>query len=109
MGLDPKVLTDILNVSSGQCWVTSKNNPVPGVMPGPASNGYKGGFAIELATGVIDLAVKTAESVNAKMTLAPAVQHAFHSACEDPRCKGLDARVMYRWVSDTNAGAEEES
>lgn len=110
MGLDPKVLTDILNVSSGQCWVTSKNNPVPGVQPdAPASKGYKGGFAIELATSVIELGVKTAESVDAKLTLAPALLHAFQSACEDPRCKGLDARVMYRWVSDTNAGAIEES
>ncbi|KAL6362959.1 hypothetical protein LRP88_02359 [Fusarium phalaenopsidis] len=30
-GLDPKTLTDVINASGGQCWVTSKSNPVPGV------------------------------------------------------------------------------
>lgn len=28
MGLDVKLLTDVINVSGGQCWVTSKSNPV---------------------------------------------------------------------------------
>lgn len=62
-----------------------------------------------MASGVIDLAVKTAASVDAKLTLAPALQSAFHAACQDSRCKGLDARVIYRWVSDTNAGAGDVS
>ena len=107
MGIDPKKLTDIISASSGQNWVISKNNPVPGVQSDSvASRGYKGGFAIELAAGCIDLALKGAETVGAKMTLGPTLQNAYHEAMEDPRCKGLDARSIYRWVSDTNAGAQ---
>lgn len=101
LGLDPKKLTDIINASSGQSWTTLKNNPVPGVQADSvASRGYKGGFAIELAAGCIDLAMKGAEDVGAKMTLGPSLQGAFHDAMEDPRCKGLDARSIYRWVSE---------
>ena len=99
-GLDPKMLTDIINVSSGQSWITSKNNPVPGVQEGSvASRGYRGGFAIELAAGCVDLAMKGAVDVGAKMTLGPSLQAAFHEAMGDPKCKGLDARSIYRWVS----------
>ena len=44
MGLDLKLLTDVINVSGGQCWVTSKSNPVPGIHANaPASRDYEGG------------------------------------------------------------------
>ena len=101
MGIDPKKLTDIINASSGMSWCTLKNNPVPGVQPdSTASRGYKGGFAIELATGCIDLAVKGAEDCGAKLALGTALQEAWHMAQEDPRCRGLDARSIYRWISE---------
>ena len=103
MGLDPKMLTDIVNASSGMSWITAKNNPVPGVQPDSvASRGYKGGFAIELAAGCIDLASKMAEDANATLALGPTSQKIWHTAMEDPRCKGLDARSVYRWISDTD-------
>ena len=105
MGIDPKKLTDIINASSGQSWCTLKNNPVPGVQPDSvASRGYKGGFAIELAAGCIDLAVKGAEDVGAKLVLGDALQRTWHEAMEDPKCKGMDARVIYRWISEADAG-----
>lgn len=31
MGIDPSKLTSIINASSGQTWITMRNNPVPGV------------------------------------------------------------------------------
>ena len=104
-GVDPVLLTKIINASSGQSWVMSKNHPVPGVQKGSvASGGYKGGFAIELAAGCIDLAMKGANDVGAKMTLGPVTQQAFHEAMEDKRCKGLDARSIYRIVSGWEEG-----
>ena len=107
MGIDPKMLTEIINASSGQSWVSSKNNPVPGVQPDSvASRGYKGGFAIELASGCIDLAVKGANDAGAKLALGSTLQTTWHEAMEDPRCKGFDARSIYRWISDTNAGGD---
>lgn len=42
-GLDPKVLSDIMKVSSGGNWTLNKYNPCPGVMDAvPSSHGYQG-------------------------------------------------------------------
>ncbi|WP_076539850.1 3-hydroxyisobutyrate dehydrogenase [Shewanella sp. UCD-KL21] len=48
-GLDPKVLSDIMKVSSGGNWTLEKYNPCPDVMDNvPASNDYQGGFMVDL-------------------------------------------------------------
>ncbi|KEI71654.1 3-hydroxyisobutyrate dehydrogenase [Endozoicomonas elysicola] len=60
-GLDPAVLSEIMNKSSGGNWVLEKYNPVPGVMPqAPASNGYQGGFMVGLMAKDLDLALNAA-------------------------------------------------
>ncbi|GAA5194206.1 3-hydroxyisobutyrate dehydrogenase [Ferrimonas gelatinilytica] len=60
-GLDPKVLSDIMQVSSGGNWTLEKYNPCPGVMPqAPASNGYQGGFMVDLMAKDLGLAMETA-------------------------------------------------
>ncbi len=49
LGMDPKRLTDIINVASGRCWSSDTYNPCPGVMDGvPSSNNYEGGFGTTL-------------------------------------------------------------
>ncbi|KAM9776601.1 3-hydroxyisobutyrate dehydrogenase a isoform 1-T1 [Syngnathus typhle] len=49
LGLDPKLLAKILNMSSGRCWASDSYNPVPGVMEGvPSANNYQGGFGTTL-------------------------------------------------------------
>ena len=54
LGLDPKMLAKILNMSSGRCWSSEVYNPCPGVLDGvPSSNQYKGGFGTALMTKVI--------------------------------------------------------
>ena len=53
LGLDPKMLAKILNMSSGRCWSSEVYNPCPGVLEGvPSSNQYKGGFGTALMTKV---------------------------------------------------------
>ena len=53
LGLDPKMLAKILNMSSGRCWSSDTYNPCPGVIEGvPSSNNYKGGFGTALMTKV---------------------------------------------------------
>ncbi|PMG31242.1 3-hydroxyisobutyrate dehydrogenase [Shewanella sp. 10N.286.52.C2] len=48
-GLDPKVLSDIMKVSSGGNWTLEKYNPCPDVMENvPSSNDYQGGFMVDL-------------------------------------------------------------
>ncbi|MBO1272966.1 3-hydroxyisobutyrate dehydrogenase [Shewanella sp. 4t3-1-2LB] len=60
-GLDPKVLSDIMKVSSGGNWALEKYNPCPGVMPEvPASKGYQGGFMVDLMVKDLGLSQETA-------------------------------------------------
>ncbi|KAJ3033462.1 hypothetical protein HK097_004835, partial [Rhizophlyctis rosea] len=62
LGMDPHLLTQILNTSSGRCWSTDTYNPVPGVMPNvPASRDYEGGFGNSLMAKDLGLAVEAAK------------------------------------------------
>ncbi|XP_054721606.1 3-hydroxyisobutyrate dehydrogenase, mitochondrial-like isoform X2 [Uloborus diversus] len=57
LGLDPKMMSKILNMSSGRCWASEVYNPVPGVMEKvPSSNDYQGGFGTALMAKDLGLA-----------------------------------------------------
>lgn len=100
-GLDPKLLTDVINVSGGQCWVTSKSNPVPGVQPNvPSSRNYEDGFRIELCAKVLGMGTDLAKMVGAKTILDAPTQTAFQEVIADKRYKGKDARVVYKWLNE---------
>jgi 3-hydroxyisobutyrate dehydrogenase len=60
-GLDPKVLTEIMTLSSGQNWALDHKNPWPGIKPNmPAANGYQGGFSVDHMLKDLGLAALTA-------------------------------------------------
>ena len=64
LGIDPKVLSDILSVSTGNCWAVSACNPRPrpGILPdSPASKNYEGGFQTALMRKDLDLALSCAK------------------------------------------------
>ena len=57
-GLDPSVLSQIMLQSSGSNWALQKYNPYPNVMEGvPSSNGYQGGFQVDLMYKDLGLAM----------------------------------------------------
>ncbi|MBA6413485.1 3-hydroxyisobutyrate dehydrogenase [Parahaliea sp. F7430] len=61
-GLDPKVLSEIMQASSGRNWSLELYNPYPGVMEtAPASNNYKPGFMVDLMVKDLGLAQEVAE------------------------------------------------
>ena len=60
-GLDPKVLSEIMKVSSGGNWTLDKYNPCPDVMPNvPSSNDYQGGFMVDLMVKDLGLSQEAA-------------------------------------------------
>ncbi len=60
-GLDPKVMSQIMQKSSGSNWTLEKYNPCPDIMPNvPSSNGYQGGFMVNLMNKDLGLAMDTA-------------------------------------------------
>ena len=45
LGIDPKILMNILAVSTSACWCITANNPRPGNLPNtPSTKNYNGGF-----------------------------------------------------------------
>jgi 3-hydroxyisobutyrate dehydrogenase len=62
LGVDLKKFHEIVNSSTGQCWTSSKYNPVPGLMENvPASRHYNGGFMTDLMMKDLGLAVDAAK------------------------------------------------
>ncbi|KAK3943330.1 3-hydroxyisobutyrate dehydrogenase [Diplogelasinospora grovesii] len=98
-GLDPKVLAGVINVSTGKCWPSEVNNPVPGVVEtAPSSRDYKGGFGIGLMRKDLRLAMLAAQEADAKLALADRAKEVYEEAEKEEQCKGRDFSVVYRWL-----------
>lgn len=69
-GMDPAELSAVMAKSSGRNWVLELYNPCPGVMEKvPASNGYQGGFGVDLMLKDLGLAVENSLAVGASVPL----------------------------------------
>ena len=83
LGLDPKVLSDIIAKSSGRNWALEVYNPWPGVMENaPASRGYSGGFGTDLMLKDLGLALEGAIASRTPTPMGAAARslYALHSA-----------------------------
>lgn len=98
-GLDPMALAGLINASTGRCWPSAVNNPVPGVVDGaPAGKDYAGGFAVELMAKDLRLALDTAGQSGAKLALGERAAEVYEEVAKDAGCKGKDFSVLYRWL-----------
>ena len=96
-GLDPKTLSDVINKSSGMNWNSLNHNPVKGVNPKASSaKDFKPGFTTELAAGVITDAVQLMDQVGSRTVLAPTVKGVFDRALISDKCKGMEARSVWK-------------
>lgn len=100
-GLNPRTLASVVNVSTGHCYNSSKENPVKGVTEkASASRDFEGGFSIELCKGVVEMALQLGEQVGARSVLKDVVLNTLNAAAEDPRCQGKDYRSIYLHLAD---------
>lgn len=98
-GMSPRVLADIFHTSTAQSAICDKWCPVPGIVPdAPSSHGYEGGFKVQLMRKDFNLAVEAAKRVGAKLVLGDIGLETYTRAMEDPRCRDLDSRVVYRYL-----------
>ena len=105
-GLDPKALAGMINTSTGRCWPSEVNNPVPGVVDGaPAGRGYDGGFGISLMKKDLGLALDSASSFGVKNELGATAMEVYANADKDDRCHGKDFSSVYRWLDGPSEGA----
>ncbi|EHL02544.1 putative 3-hydroxyisobutyrate dehydrogenase, mitochondrial [Glarea lozoyensis 74030] len=98
-GLDPKVLGNLINISTGKCWPSEVNNPVKGVVDGsPASRDYSGGFGISLMKKDLKLALLAASEAGARLELGDKAREVYEAAEQKEDCKGRDFSVVYRYL-----------
>lgn len=81
---------------------------MPGVCPDAVtSHGYRGGFKVQLMRKDVALAVAAAQAAHARLVLGGAALETYEQASADPRCRDLDARVVYRWLGGVEPGVGE--
>lgn len=98
-GLNAQSLLKVINASSDMSFNSKVNNPVPGLTPNnAASNGYHGGFSIELCLGVLELGVKAGDDLDAMMPLGKPMLNAYREVAAQEKFKGKDSKVIYKWI-----------
>lgn len=64
LGMDPKILANIVSTSTGSCWANNVYNPRPGVIEGvPSSKNYDGGFMVSLMRKDLGIVLESASKV----------------------------------------------
>lgn len=80
LGIDAKVLADIINTSSGRCWSSEINNPYPDVLENvPSSRGYTGGFGTDLMLKDLGLATEAAQLARQPVILGALAQQLYQA------------------------------
>jgi len=103
-GMNPAVLSAVFQASTAGSAINDKFNPVPGICPdAPASKGYAPGFKIQLMRKDFNLACEMGQRVGVKTALAEPGLDVYTKAMQDPHCKDLDSRVVFRYL-----GGEED-
>lgn len=68
LGIDLKILFEVLATSTGSCWAVNTYCPIKGVGPkSPADNNYKGGFSTSLMYKDLGLAMDAINHTNTKV------------------------------------------
>lgn len=98
-GLDPAAFADMVNTSTGKCWPSETNNPVPGVSKdAPAGNNYEGGFYTALMNKDLKLAIQAAEESGIEPRLGPLARDIYTQVEDDETLKGKDFSIVYKYI-----------
>lgn len=101
-GLDPKALAEMINSSTGRCWPSEINNPVPGVVEtAPASRGYKGGFGVGLMHKDLRLALTAADKSGTPLILGDHAREVYDAV--EAAHRGKDFSVVYQWLQEKSS------
>ena len=98
-GLDPRTLAQVFAAGTAQNAISDRFCPVPHVYPeAPSSGGYKQGFKVQLMRKDFGLAVDMAKRVGSRNVLGEVGLETYDGASNDTRCRGLDSRVVFRYL-----------
>lgn len=100
LGMDPALLTQVINSSSGRCWSSDTYNPVPGILPNvPASKDYVGGFSSKLMAKDLRLALDAASHAHANVFLGSLAHQLYTWLGAHPDFTQKDFSSLYSFLS----------
>lgn len=89
---------DIINTSTGRCWASEVNNPVPNLMENvPSSNNYAGGFAVKLIAKDLGLAQDVATKSHTPITMG-ALAHQLYMTMQTKGLGDKDFAIIYDYL-----------
>ncbi|KAL0099593.1 hypothetical protein PUN28_019781 [Cardiocondyla obscurior] len=98
LGLNAKILADIINSSSGRCWSSDLYNPVPGILPNvPSSKNYEGGFGTTLMAKDLGLAQSAATRTQTPIPLG-SLAHQIYRTVIAQGYSNKDFSVVYQFL-----------
>ena len=98
MGVDPKMITDIINVSSGRNWSSEVYNPVPGIVStAPSGRNYSGGFLTKYLTKDLGLAQETAHDGQTSIPLG-STAHQLYQVMNRSGYADKDFSIIYKFI-----------
>ncbi|MHC3124632.1 3-hydroxyisobutyrate dehydrogenase [Acinetobacter sp. GN11] len=101
-GLDPKIISDIIQNSTGGNWCVEKYNPVPNVLENvPSSNNYVAGFMTDLMLKDLGLSIAAASEVNATVLMGELAKNIYSSHSQNGNGK-TDFSSIFNFISQTS-------
>ncbi|KAF5324493.1 hypothetical protein D9611_004488 [Ephemerocybe angulata] len=104
LGLDPAILASVINSSTGGCWSSSVNNPVPAALPDkapPCERDYEGGFATALMLKDMGLASDIAAKQKSSLPLGRAAQEIYERVVKEKQeLARKDFSSVYLYLRD---------
>ena len=98
-GLDSARLGELINSSSGHCWSSAVNNPVPGISPhAPSEHDFEDGFAVSLMKKDLQLAMEAAGKMGARLEMANKARDVYKAV--ETVYAGKDASVVFKWLAE---------
>jgi 3-hydroxyisobutyrate dehydrogenase len=94
LGLDPEVMTDVLNVSTGGSWISQTQ-----IRQRITSRTFDDAFKLELMVKDIGIAMRLAGDASVPVPLSGAGQQLWRAALQHAE-KGSSLSEMVRWVED---------
>ncbi|KAI9452323.1 3-hydroxyisobutyrate dehydrogenase [Russula earlei] len=102
LGLDPSTLARVINNSTGACWASSVNNPVPGALAAksaPCERDFEGGFATALMIKDLGLAMDVSKASGSPLPLTSAAERVYVEAVRrDGELAKKDFSSVYRYL-----------
>jgi len=98
-GIDARVLASVFAAGTAQNAICDIFNPVPGICAeAPSSNGYRGGFRVQLMKKDVGLALDMSRRLGVGNILGASALGVYSAASEATDCRDLDSRVVYRYL-----------